>query len=54
MSRGKYPAATSERGLVTVQLEIQEIWAHCRPTVQRNRKKYSRKNKKNDDWKKEI
>jgi hypothetical protein len=36
-----------------VEVTMQEIWAATRPVVQKNKKKYSRKNKKKDDWKKE-
>lgn len=37
-----------------VEVTMQEIWAATRPVVQKNKKKYSRKNKKKDDWKKAI
>jgi hypothetical protein len=37
-----------------IEATMQEIWAATRPIVQKNRKKYSRKNKNKDDWKKAI
>jgi hypothetical protein len=36
-----------------VEVTMQEIWAATRPVVQKNKKKYNRKKKK-DDWKKEL
>jgi hypothetical protein len=35
-----------------IEITQQEIWAACRPLVQKNRKKYNRKKEKNG-WKKE-
>ena len=32
---------------------MQEIWAATRPSVEKSKKKYTRKKKK-DDWKKEL
>lgn len=33
------------QGLKTIQVTIQDIWAASRPSIQRNKKKYNRKNK---------
>jgi len=38
--------------LKTIEVSMQEIWAHTRPVVHKNKKKYTRKNKhkpKSDD-----
>ena len=32
----------------TIELTMQEIWQATRPTIQRNRKKYTRKSKHKD------
>ena len=33
------------RALRTIEVSMQEIWAHTRPVVQRNKKAYTRKEK---------
>jgi len=41
-----------DRAMEKIEITQQEIWAACRPLVQKNRKKYNRKKEKNG-WKKE-
>jgi hypothetical protein len=46
-------ARVSQLVMKKVEVTMQEIWAATRPIVQKNKKKYTRKKKK-DDWTKEL
>ena len=36
--------------LRNIEVSMQEIWAHTRPVVHRNKKAYTRKEKHNKPW----
>jgi hypothetical protein len=36
---------TKKKNLIEIELTMQEIWQHTMPKVEKNKKKYERKNK---------